>query len=82
MTTAECSPQAKSRSASRFFREIHDPDVEVVGILPREISTPTALVGFVSTKSKSPAAAKALLKYLSGPEAAEVYKDIGMKAGR
>ncbi len=62
-----------------FLSEIHDPGVEVVGILPREISTPTALVGFVSTKAKSPEAAKALLKYLSGPEAAVVYKAMGMQ---
>ena len=65
-----------------FLSEIHDPGVEVVGILPREISTPTALVGFVSVKAKSPEAAKALLKYLSGPEAAEVYKAMGMRAGQ
>ena len=62
-----------------FLSEIHDPGVEVVGILPREISTPTALVGFVSTKAKSPEAAKALLKYLSSPEAAVVYKAMGMQ---
>jgi molybdate transport system substrate-binding protein len=65
-----------------FLSEIHDPGVEVVGILPREISTPTALIGFVSTKAKSPEAAKALLKYLSGPEAAVVYKAVGMQAGK
>ena len=65
-----------------FLSEIHDPGVEVVGILPREISTPTALVGFVSAKAKSPEAAKALLKYLSGPEAAVVYKAMGMQAGK
>ena len=61
---------------------IPDPGVEVVGILPREISTPTALVDFVSTKEKSPEAAKALLKYLSRPEAAMVYKAVGMHAGK
>ena len=65
-----------------FLSEIHDPGVEVVDILPREISTPTALVGFVSTKAKSPEAAKALLQYLSSPEAAQVYKAMGMRAGR
>jgi molybdate transport system substrate-binding protein len=65
-----------------FLSEIHDPGVEVVGILPREISTPTALVGYVSTKAKSSEAAKALLKYLSGPEAAVVYKAMGMQAGK
>ena len=35
-----------------FLSEIHDPGVEVVGILPREISAPTALVSYVSTKAK------------------------------
>ena len=65
-----------------FLSEIHDPGVEVVGILPREVSTPTALVGFVSTKAKSPEAGKALLKFLAGPEAAGVYKEMGMRAGK
>jgi molybdate transport system substrate-binding protein len=37
-----------------FLSEIHDPGVEVVGILPREISTPTALVGYVLPKRNRP----------------------------
>ena len=59
-----------------------DPGVEVVGILPREISTPTGLVGFIHSKAKSPAAAKALLDYLSSAEAAKVYRETGMQPGR
>jgi ABC-type molybdate transport system substrate-binding protein len=47
-----------------------------------EISTPTGLVGFVSAHAKEPAAARALLDYLSGPEAAKVYRDTGMEPGR
>ena len=50
--------------------------------LPREISTPTTLVGFVSSHAKDPAAAKALLAYLSSPAAAAVYKKQGMQPGR
>jgi molybdate transport system substrate-binding protein len=65
-----------------FLSEIHDPGVEIVGLLPREISTPTALVGYVSAHAKAPEAAKALLMYLSSPEAAEVYKSLGMVPGR
>ncbi len=66
-----------------FISEIiTEPGVEVVGPLPREISTPTSLVGFVSAQSKEPAAAKALVSYLSGPEAAAVYKQRGMEPGR
>jgi|SRR5712671_1171991 molybdate transport system substrate-binding protein len=66
-----------------FISEIiTEPGVESVGALPREISTPTGLVGFVSAHAKAPAAARALLTYLSSPEAALVYKARGMQPGR
>src|SRR5215475_13697416 len=66
-----------------FISEIiTEPGVEVVGPLPRDISSPTALVGFISAQSKEPEAAKALLRYLSSPEAAAVYKQRGMQPGR
>jgi len=65
-----------------FLSEIDDPGVDIVGPLPRDISTPTSLVAFVHTKAKDPAAAKALVQYLSGPEAATVYKDLRMIPGR
>lgn len=66
-----------------FISEIiTESGVEVVGPLPRDISTPTALVGFLSAHSKEPDAAKALLNYLSSPEAAPVYKERGMQPGR
>jgi molybdate transport system substrate-binding protein len=65
-----------------FLSEIHDPGVEVVGILPRAISEPTGLVGYIHSKAKSPVAAKALLSYLSSPEAAKVYLEMGMQPGR
>jgi molybdate transport system substrate-binding protein len=63
-----------------FLSEM-DATVDMVGPLPRAISTPTALVGFVSARAASPDAAKALLKYLSSPEAAGVYKANGMEPG-
>ena len=66
-----------------FISEIiTEPGVESVGALPRKISTPTGLVGFVSAHAKAPAAARALLTYLSSPEAALVYKARGMQPGR
>ena len=65
-----------------FMSEMGDPGIDIVGPLPREISPPTTLVGFVSTHAKDPAAAKALLDYLSSPEAAAVYKAQGMQPGR
>ena len=65
-----------------FLSEITDPGVEVVGPLPREISTPTPLVGFLSARAKAPEAAKAFLTYLSSSDAATVYKACGMQPGR
>jgi molybdate transport system substrate-binding protein len=65
-----------------FLSEITDPGVDAVGILPREISTPTALVGFLSARAKAPEAAIALLRYLSSPDAAAVYTACGMQPGR
>jgi len=61
---------------------ITEPGVEAVGALPREISTPTSLVGFLSAHAKAPEAAKALLQYLSSPDAAAVYRASGMQPGR
>lgn len=65
-----------------FLSEMEDPGVDAVGPLPREISTPTALVGFLSAHAKAPEAARALLKYLSSSDAAKVYKASGMQPGR
>jgi molybdate transport system substrate-binding protein len=64
-----------------FLSEMNEPGIDIVGPLPAEISTPTTLVGFVSSHAKDPAAAKALLDYLSSPEAAPIYKAQGMKPG-
>ena len=65
-----------------FMSEMEEPGIDIVGILPREISTPTRLVGFVSAHAKDPKAAKALLDYLSSAEAAPVYKKLLMQPGR
>jgi molybdate transport system substrate-binding protein len=62
-----------------FQSEMEDPGIDLVGPLPSSISQPTQLVGFVSLHSKNPAAAAALLKFLSGPAAAEVYRAQGMQ---
>ena len=47
---------------------------------PRLVAT--VLVGFVSSHTKEPEAAKALVNFLSGPTAAAVYKARGMEPGR
>lgn len=67
--------------AATFGSEISDSSVEIVGPLPREISTPTALVGFISSHAKVPEADRVLLSYLSSSEAAEAYKACAMRPG-
>jgi molybdate transport system substrate-binding protein len=62
-----------------YFNDELVPGVERVGALPRDVSTPTAIVGLIGIHAKDPAAAKALLDYLSSPETNAVYKDIGME---
>jgi molybdate transport system substrate-binding protein len=61
---------------------ITEPGIELVGPLPRAISTPTAFVAFVSSHAKEPDAAQALVKFLAAPEAAATYKARGMEPGR
>jgi molybdate transport system substrate-binding protein len=67
--------------AITFSSEVNDPGVEVVGQLPRDISTPTALIGFISSTTKSPLGAKALLSYLSSPDGAAAYRKCAMTPG-
>ena len=57
-----------------FLPGMADPGIEIVGPLPREVSPPTVVIGFVSSHAKDPAAAKELLAYLASPEAAVTYK--------
>jgi molybdate transport system substrate-binding protein len=65
-----------------FVSEMDEPGIDIVGPLPKDISAPTTLVGFVSSHAKDPAAAKALLDYLSSPEAAAAYRAQHMQPGK
>ena len=64
-----------------YVSDMHNPGIDVVGPLPREAASPDDLIGFLSTHAKNPAASKALLDYLSSPEAAATYKGEGMLPG-
>ncbi len=57
-----------------FVSEMSEPGIDVLGPLPKEISTPTMLVGFLSAHAKNPAAAKQLLDFISAPKAAAAYR--------
>ena len=59
-----------------------EPGVEVVGPLPGDVSEPTALIAYLSSHAKDPAAARALLDFLSSAQADAVYKAGGMVPGR
>src|SRR5689334_2155090 len=51
-----------------------DPGIDIVGPLPRDVSPPIVVIGFVAAHAKDAASAKQLLAFLSSPEAAAVYK--------
>lgn len=59
-----------------------DPQVALLGPLPREVSIPTGFVAFAHARSKAPEAAGALIAFLRSPEAGQVFKDCGMTPGR
>jgi molybdate transport system substrate-binding protein len=50
---------------------------DVVGVVPRSISAPVSVVGFISTHASDPAGAKALLEYLASSEAQAIWKEAG-----
>jgi molybdate transport system substrate-binding protein len=50
---------------------------DIVGVLPRQISTPVPVVGFISTHASDLAGAKALLQYLASTDAEAIWKDAG-----
>jgi molybdate transport system substrate-binding protein len=54
--------------------------VTLVGPLPTEIQNYTVYAAGLGAQSKESDAAKALIKVLSGPDAAAVFKSKGMEA--
>jgi molybdate transport system substrate-binding protein len=60
-----------------WLNEMTNPGVDVVGRLPKQILSPLKVVAFISTHAKDPKAAKALVAYLSSPEAENTYKQDG-----
>ena len=57
------------------------PGIDLAGPLPPEIQVYTAFEGAVSVNSKAPDAARALLKFLTGPTAIPVIKSQDMEPG-
>jgi molybdate transport system substrate-binding protein len=65
-----------------WLNEMTNPGVDVVGRLPKQISTPLKGVAFISTHVKDAKGAKTLVGYLSSPDAEASYKKDGMLPGR
>ena len=61
-----------------WLNEMTNPGVDVVGRLPKQILSPLKVVAVISTHAKDPKAAKALVAYLSSPEAETMYKEDGL----
>ena len=53
---------------------------EIVGVLPKDVVTPTPVVGFISAKASDPAGAKMLLDFLASPESQTIWKEAGFGA--
>jgi molybdate transport system substrate-binding protein len=57
---------------------LSNPDVEVIGMLPGELQQTTLYSAGVTTSAREPEAAKALIKALTAPSAAVIYKAKGL----
>jgi molybdate transport system substrate-binding protein len=57
------------------------PGVDYVGALPADIQRMTVFSSGIAAKAKEPAAAKALVKFVTSPEAGVIYKKRGMEPG-
>jgi molybdate transport system substrate-binding protein len=60
---------------------VHEEGFQYVGPLPPELQYVTVFAAALRTSAASPEAAKALLKFLSAPEAAPAIKQFGMEPG-
>ena len=65
-----------------YLNEMENPGLDVVGRLPKQFATPVKVVAFISTHTKDAKAAKALVDYLSSPEAEASYEKDGMLPAR
>jgi molybdate transport system substrate-binding protein len=60
---------------------VHVKDIDYLGPLPAEIQNSTVYSAGLYTAAPAPAAAKALFKFLSTPEAAAAFKKTAMEPG-
>lgn len=58
---------------------LSNPNVEVIGMLPAELQQITLYAAAVTTTAKEPEAARALIRVLSAPSAASIWKAKGLE---
>ena len=56
------------------------PGIDIVGPLPDDIQSKTVFAIGLSTSANNPDAARALIKFLTAPKAAAVFREMGMEA--
>jgi molybdate transport system substrate-binding protein len=62
-----------------YVNEMENRGLDVVGLLPKQFAPPVKVVAFISTHVKDMKAARALVDYLSSPEAEASYKKDGLE---
>lgn len=65
-----------------YLNEMLNPGLDVVGLLPKEFATPVKVVAFISTHVRDARAARALIDYLSSPDAQALYEKDGLEPAR
>jgi molybdate transport system substrate-binding protein len=65
-----------------YFNEMINPGLDVVGRLPKQVAPPVKVVAFISSHTKDAKAAKALVDYLTSPEAEAGYEKDGLLPAR
>ena len=72
---AELTAKGETEIAITQISEIVPvPGVDLVGPLPQELQNTTVFAAGLSANAKEPEAARALIKFLTGPGAAEIRK--------
>ena len=71
--------ELRSRLGVVFGRVLFAPGVDLAGPLPSEIQNTTVMAAGVTTTSKAPDAATALIGFISSPAAAAVLKASGFR---
>jgi molybdate transport system substrate-binding protein len=80
--TREMVAKGEADVTIHYRNEMDTPEIDIVGLLPREFAPPVPFVAFISSHVRNASAAKALVDYLTSPEARAIYAEDGMEPAR